>query len=145
MLILLKHVQILDETALLSAPNTFVLARCAAVSQQDACGARPDPEPEATSSYIEQREQSPASLSPKDEKHEEARPPQKPAQAHAASGKKKAQTDKRQVVYIDHYPEPFVKSYFGDDGSEEIPDDWRGQFFHEAVSFVASKSALRSQ
>ncbi|KAL8437162.1 hypothetical protein ACSSS7_001141 [Eimeria intestinalis] len=26
------------------------------------------------------------------------------------------------IVYIDHYPEPFVKSYFGDDESEQIPD-----------------------
>ncbi|XP_026194557.1 uncharacterized protein LOC34618592 [Cyclospora cayetanensis] len=31
-----------------------------------------------------------------------------------------------QVVYIDHHPEPFVKLYFGDDGAEEIPEDWRG-------------------
>ncbi|OEH79963.1 hypothetical protein cyc_01612 [Cyclospora cayetanensis] len=30
-----------------------------------------------------------------------------------------------QVVYIDHHPEPFVKLYFGDDGAEEIPEDWR--------------------
>ncbi|KAL8434256.1 hypothetical protein Efla_002021 [Eimeria flavescens] len=47
------------------------------------------------------------------------------------------------VVYIDHYPEPFVKSYFGDEEAEEVPDncgDFR--FMSAAEILLAAGSAV---
>ena len=53
-----------------------------------------------------------------------ATPPMHPAMSVVEKEKEKAGA---LVVYLDYFPEPFVKEYFGDDGSEQIPDDCRGQ------------------
>lgn len=48
--------------------------------------------------------------------------------ARASVAKKKAgDIENVQIVYIDHFPEPFVKSYFGDDMAQ-APDDVQGWF-----------------
>ncbi|KAL8271265.1 hypothetical protein Esti_004831 [Eimeria stiedai] len=47
------------------------------------------------------------------------------------------------IVYIDHYPEPFVKSYFGDDEAEQISDHWGGLQFNKAAEVLfAAGSAV---
>ncbi|KAL8447896.1 hypothetical protein Emed_004191 [Eimeria media] len=49
----------------------------------------------------------------------------------------------KHVVYIDHYPEGFVKSYFGDDESEQIPDNYTDFRFNKATEVLfAAGTAL---
>ncbi|KAL8453872.1 hypothetical protein Emag_001680 [Eimeria magna] len=49
----------------------------------------------------------------------------------------------KHIVYIDHYPEPFVMSYFGDDESEQIPDHCADFRFNKATDVLfAAGTAL---
>ncbi|CDJ63058.1 hypothetical protein, conserved [Eimeria necatrix] len=97
------------------------------------------PAPVETASRSFEQQQQPASVSAPQKSEAYVRP----VETYQAKDKEKGERP-AQVVYIDHYPEPFVKSYFGDDGTVEMPSDWRDIRFNTATDILYAAGTAMS-